>query len=251
MLHATDVTDLLQSKPPQQIRKAKSSSCEHKRLSRTLADFQDLYVASELCRTIVRQLRAISRSRAAPITTIVSLGLGSLSVVKCESRRMKQLVILLSVRDILHRICGSPIEVYAQDPSFTRLDESFLLSLDIKILHTSSADSLGEAASTLSPATLVYSPFLTLEVYEQLLNTSKMQVPLIFGDDFTALLKKWPKRSPEQKQVEALMKTGLASYKRSVVGNKGFWDDEDGSFPMAIYDVTERQDKAKQLRAKI
>jgi hypothetical protein len=164
---------------------------------------------------------------------------------------MKQLVILLALRDILHSIRGSPIEIYAQDPSFTRSDEAFLLSFGIQILHTSSADSLGEAASVLSSTTLVYSPFLTLEVYEELLNKSQTQVPLIFGDDFSALLKKWPRHSPEQKQVEALMNAGLVGYKRRVVAGQGFWDAEDGSFPMAVYEVQERGNDAKQLRAKI
>lgn len=164
---------------------------------------------------------------------------------------MKQLVILMAIRDILHSMHGSPIEIYAQDPSFTRADETFLTNLGIRILHTSSAESLGEAVSVLSPTTLVYSPFLTLEVYKQLLNTSQAQVPLIFGDDFTALLKKWLRHSPEQKEVEALMKSGLVGYKRRVVAGKGFWDAEDGSFPMAVYEVQGGDNKAKQLRAKI
>ena len=215
MPHATtEVTDLPQSKPRQQARNGKASSREHSRLSRVLEDLQDLYIASELCQTVARQLRVISQSRTAPITSIVSLGLGSLSVNKCKGRRMKQLVILLALRDILHSICGSPIEIYAQDPSFTRSDEAFLLSLSIRILHTSSVDSLGEAASILSSNTLVYPPFLTLEVYEQLFNKPQARAPLIFCDDFTGLLKKWPRHSPERKQVEALMKAGLIGYKR-------------------------------------
>ena len=193
-----------------------------------------MYTHSQVSHSISRQLHTISKSRS-PITRIVSLGLGSLFVAKGQSRRLKQLTILLAIRDHLQEAQKEPIDVYAQDPTFMRLDESLLASLGIQILRTPSGSDLGEAASFITPTTVVYSPFLTLEAYEQLILRPSMSVQYLIGDDFDALLQKWPKRSAERKQVEEVMKQGLARYRRKVVAGDKFWTQEDEPFPMAVY----------------
>ena len=218
--------------------KTKSLPRELFRLTSELPELQTLYSRSKLSQSIHRQLHTIPKS-GPTIDRIVSLGLGSMLVIKGQSRRLKQLTILLAIRDSLQRTSNNPIEVYAQDPTFTRLDESFLASLDIKILRTSSSSELGEAASFISSSTLVYSPFLTLEAYEQLIVMPSTPVRYLLGDDFDALLRKWPKHSAERKQVEGVLKAGLSRYRRRPVGEEGFWIEEDDTFPMAVYTRTD------------
>jgi hypothetical protein len=215
-------------------------------VTRQLLDLKELYAQSQLSQSVSRQLHAISES-GQPITHVVSLGLGSLLVSKGQSRRLKQLAMLLAIRDHLQKLRQGSIELYAQDPTFTRLDEALLKSFGIRILRTSSGSDLGEAGLVISPTTLVYSPFLTLEAYEQLLLRSSVSVEYLIGDDFNALTQKWPKHSAEGKQVDGLLKYGLAKYRRKAVVGEGFWAIEDETFPLAVY---ARADKAP-VRAKI
>ena len=207
---------------------------ELQQLIRQLLDLQDLYNQSQLSVSLSRHLQAITKTNT-PITSIVSLGLGSLLVTKGQSRRLKQLAILLAIRDYLQEGRQEPIEVYAQDPTFTRQDEALLRSLGIQILRTPSGSDLGEAASFISPATLVYSPFLTLEAYEQLFDRPEIPIQYLVGDDFNALLKKWPKRSAERRQVERVIRSGLSTYRRRTVAGEDFWTETDETFPMAVY----------------
>ncbi|KAL1652515.1 hypothetical protein SLS61_004820 [Didymella pomorum] len=208
-------------------------------LTNRLFDLQELYAHSQLSQSISRQLHSISKS-GQPITRIVSLGLGSLLVTKGQSRRLKQLAILLAIRDQLQVARRESIEVYAQDPTFTRPDEVLLASFGIQILRTSSGSDLGEAASVISPTTLVYSPFLTLEAYELLFSGTAVPMQYMLGDDFDALLQKWPKRSAERTQVEGLLKHGLARYRRKAVAGEGFWTAEDETFASAVYVVADK-----------
>jgi hypothetical protein len=180
-----------------------------------------------------------------PITKILSLGLGSLVAAKGQSRRLKQLTILLFVRDILMQIWDMSAQVYAQDPTFTRKDESFLESLGIHILRTQSGSELGEASLILDTSTLVYSPFLTLEAYEQLLKDGTT-VQYLFGDDFDVLLQKWPRQSAERVGVDRVMKKGLRAFRKRPVVGEGFWTEEDGTFPMAIYEKLGQKGRRRQ-----
>jgi hypothetical protein len=233
------------------IRKSKAPYRDNQKLFASLEHFQRIYAASELSQNTIRQLHASLKTQASPIKSIVSLGLGGFSVAKCQSRRLKQLTILLAIRTDLENLSATKIDVYAQDPSFTRGDEAFLTALNISILHTSSTTSLGEAAAIVSTSTLIYTPFLTLEVYEQLLRVAQVKIPVILGDDFNALLTKWPSRSLEHGQVEALTKKCLHRYKRRTIQGGGFWEEVDGSFPMALYDASEIRKVKTRARAKI
>jgi hypothetical protein len=251
MPHATaDVLDDYQHRKVHRKVNPKSSSRELQQLISSLDYLQTLYNQSQLSQTISRHLLATLKNSTIPITKILSLGLGSLLVSKGQWRRLKQLTIFLAIQADLKRSSGRTIEIYAQDPTFTRTDELFLTSLGIRIMHTPSGTSLGEAASIISRSSMIYSPFLTLEVYEALLVKSQLPIPVIFGDDFNALLGKWPKYSEERKQVEDVTKVGLAKYRRRAVGGEGFWEAEDGTFPMAVYEKMDGKKEAR-VRAKI
>lgn len=231
-----------------QIRKNKSLPREIFQLTTRLSELQDLYNQSQLSQSINQQIRILLKA-GMPITRIVSLGLGSLTVVKGQSRRLKQLAILLAIRDHLQKVRGETIEVYAQDPAFTRSDETLLADVGIQVLRTPSGSDLGEAAGFISPNTLIYSPFLTLEAYKQLILKTSTPMQHLIGDDFDALLQKWPKRSPERKQVEGLMKVGLSKYRRRAVAGEGFWREGDETFPMAVY--SRPGTEPNKLRARI
>jgi hypothetical protein len=225
MPHAVqDIEVSLLQKKAHRLPRIKALPRELLRLTQRLLDLQELYTQSHLSQSIDRQLLTISKS-GHTITRILSLGLGSLFVAKSQSRRLKQLAILLSIRYQLHEARREPIEVYAQDPTFTRLDETLLVSLGIQILRTSSGSDLGEAASVISPTTLVYSPFLTLEAYEQLFLRTAMPV-----HDLVA----------ERTQVEGLLKYGLARYRRKALTGEGYWTAEDETFPSAVYIVADK-----------
>lgn len=217
------------------------------RLQKQFLDAQATYVSSQFATNINKQLLLLRKSSASPITRIVSLGLGSLSnTEKGQTRRLKQLAVLLAIRFGLQSQSKSPVEVYAQDPTFTRQDEALLSSFDIRILRTASGSSLGEAADVIDASTIVYSPFLTLEAYEELLVKSGRPVQYIIGDDFSALLEKWPKYSPERAQVQKVTKAALGRYRRKAISGSGFWDESDGAFPMAVYAVQSQvKEKAK------
>ncbi|KAG9185124.1 hypothetical protein G6011_07668 [Alternaria panax] len=199
----------------------KSRSREARLLSTKLEDFQSRYETSQLAQIIDQQLRVVMKNAQSPINKVLSLGLGSLVAAKGQSRRLKQLAILLAVRDILRETSEVSIQVYAQDPSFTRKDDSFLESLGIHILRTPSGSELGEASTVLDTSTLVYSPFLTLEAYGQLLGHGR-SMKYLFGDDFDALLHKWPKQSAERVEVEEVVKNGLGACRRRPVVDGGF-----------------------------
>ncbi|KAJ4359913.1 uncharacterized protein N0V89_000470 [Didymosphaeria variabile] len=207
------------------------------RLLVQLSDAQATYSTSAFAHNIEKQLLGLTKSSTIPITRIVSLGLGSLSnTEKGQTRRIKQLAILLTIRESLQKhMKAGVVEVYAQDPTFTRQDEALLSSFDIRILRTASGASLGEAADVIDESTLVYSPFLTLEAYEQLLVGSRQLVQYLIGDDFNALLEKWPKYSAERMQVQKVTKAALGRYRRKAISGSGFWEEADGAYPMAVY----------------
>jgi hypothetical protein len=150
---------------------------------------------------------------------------------------MKQLVIFLSIAE--HLQSQDPkINIYAQDPAFSAVDEQFLQSLGIKILHTPSTTNLGGAARYINGSTLVYCPFLTLEAYELLFATT---VNTFISDDFNALRIKWPKYSAERKEVEQLLKQYVQQAKRRpLIEDNEFWNVEIKPFPMAMYSRTHR-----------
>ena len=238
MLHAIrNIENRALPQYPRQRTKSTPLPRELQQLTRQLLDQQDLLHRSQLSVSLSRCLQKITKTNT-PITRIVSLGLGSLLSMKSQSRRLKQLAILFSIRDCVQRGRQEPIEVYAQDPSFTRQDKALLAALDINILQTPSSSELGEAASVMSPFTLVYSPFLTLEAYEQLISQPVMPMRYLIGDDFNALLEKWPNWSAERRQVEGVLRSGLSKYRRKALAGEGFWTEEDETFPMAVYEMT-------------
>ncbi|KAM0560008.1 hypothetical protein ACHAPJ_003965 [Fusarium lateritium] len=195
----------------------------------------DTYNQSTLAKTIEDMLRTKNRPR---ITKIVSLGLGSLFDAKDQQRRIKQLVVLMALASHLALPLGDKdnLTLYAQDPTFTAADESFLESLGIFVLKTTSISSLGEAGRIMDEETLVYSPFLTLETYKLLFSSSSTSVPILVSDDFNALRLKWDKRTSERKDVEGLIQgTRAGNYRRRAVNGEGFWTEADRPFPMALY----------------
>lgn len=229
----------LLTRPSHRKPKTKNPNNKGQHLHSLLSSAQSLYATSSYRASLSRSLISTLKSTKTPITRIISLGLGSLSSnAKGQSRRIKQLAILLALQSELEQTNGGRgVELYAQDPVFTRQDEAFLSSLGIRILRTESGASLGEAASMLSANTLVYSPFLTLEAYEALFSTQSSQLQVFVSDDFNALKEKWPKYSAERVQVERLVKGAVGRYRRRAVGGEGFWEEDDQGFPMAVYGV--------------
>ncbi|KAK7958448.1 hypothetical protein PG996_010114 [Apiospora saccharicola] len=168
------------------------------------------------------------------VTKIVSLGLGSLyEKSKDQPRRLKQLAMLLGLAEYLRSASTAEINIYAQDPGFTKADEALLRRMGVRVLKTTSPSDLGEAGRVIDGETLVYSPFLTIEAYELLLGTCTMG--LLVGDDFNALRSKWEKRTAEHRQVEHLVKSGVSQYQKRSINGDGFWSDNDRPFPMALY----------------
>ncbi|OBS24988.1 hypothetical protein FPOA_05524 [Fusarium poae] len=213
-----------------------SSGKQLQQLSMLYQDAMDLYNQSTLAETIQDMLRTKNRPR---ITRIVSLGLGSLLDAKDQQRRIKQLVMLMAIASHL-TIPNSTLQIYAQDPTFTAVDETFLASLGIVVLKTPSIADLGEAGQMMDQETLVYSPFLTLETYKLLLSSSQtsqvpVNVPMLISDDFNALRLKWDKRTLERKDVEGLIQGTRVGYRRRAVNGEGFWTDLDRPFPLALY----------------
>jgi predicted component of type VI protein secretion system len=203
------------------------------------------YLESSLRLSINRLLE--SRNRPV-VTKVISLGLGSLSSVD-QARRIKQLTIFLAITEQLRRY-ETKIEIYAQDPSFSKTDEAFLESLGVHILTTPSATELGEAAQHIDKSTLVYSPFLTLEACQLLFATETIN--FLIGDDFDALRIKWPKNSAGRKEAESLLRRFVQGFrKRVIAGDNGFWDVEDKPFPMAIYSRASDRYQEMKLEAKL
>jgi hypothetical protein len=166
---------------------------------------------------------------------LLSLGLGSLTSLKSQTRRLKQLSIFLAIADTLEDALQKPLKLFAQDPDFTKTDEAFLGMFGIAVVRTHSGAELGEARHVIDQRTLVFSPFLTLEAYEQLMLHAGHHVKHIIGDDFNALLEKWPKHSAEEAQVKRVMKAGILRYRRQAIIVDGFWEESDSAFPMAMY----------------
>ncbi|KAI1061025.1 hypothetical protein LB507_010090 [Fusarium sp. FIESC RH6] len=229
------------SKKSQNSRKNNASSGKQlQQLYRLYEDAMDTYNQSAFAKTIEDMLRTKNRPR---ITRIVSLGLGSLLDAKDQQRRIKQLVMLMAIASHLALPLSdkSALQIYAQDPTFTAADDTFLQSLGIVVLRTPSIADLGEAGRMMDEETLVYSPFLTLETYKLLLSSSQssavpVNVPILFSDDFNALRLKWDKRTSERKDVEGLIQgTRAGNYRRRAVSGEGFWTQEDRPFPLALY----------------
>ncbi|KAG5752405.1 hypothetical protein H9Q72_010213 [Fusarium xylarioides] len=226
------------SKKSQTSRKGNGSGKQLQQLYRLYEDARDIYNQSALAKTIEDMLRTKNRPR---ITKIVSLGLGSLLDAKDQQRRIKQLVVLMAIASHLTLSTSdkSKLKIYAQDPTFTAADETFLQSLDISVLKTPSIANLGEAGRMIDEETLVYSPFLTLETYKLLLSSEQssdgtVRAPILVSDDFNALRLKWDKRTSERKDVEGLIQ-GAREYRRRAVSGEGFWTQADRPFPMALY----------------
>jgi len=164
MLHAVSIQEPIRAK--QTTKPKATSSKEIRQLHILYNKTRNPYLESNLSLSINRLLD--SKTRPA-VTKLISLGLGSLKSTD-QTRRIKQLTIFLSIAEQL-RHNGAEIEVYAQDPYFSKPDETFLESLGVHILSTPSATELGEAAQYIDQSTLIYSPFLTLEAYQLLFST--------------------------------------------------------------------------------
>ncbi|KAF2670246.1 hypothetical protein BT63DRAFT_232748 [Microthyrium microscopicum] len=207
---------------------------EIQNLQRLLDESIVLYHQSSLSKTIFSTLRYKQRT---PINNVISLGLGSLTS-QDQSRRIKQLTIFLAISEELESLSKTSIKLYAQDPTFTKIDEAFLQSLGINILRTPSPSMLGEAEHYISEKSLVYSPFLTIQAYQSLFNSSPMG--MLIGDDFNALNLKFSKFTEDYEDVDRLVRHELVKYqRRSLVQDSkvdpSFWDKEDKMFPMALY----------------
>ncbi|KAF5025077.1 hypothetical protein F66182_2846 [Fusarium sp. NRRL 66182] len=206
-------------------------------LSTLYEEAMEMYDQSSIAKTVEDMLKTKNRPH---ITKVVSLGLGSLLDAKDQQRRIKQLVLLLQIASHLDLPSGDKrrLRLYAQDPTFTATDETFLESLGICILKTPSISELGEAGRVLDQDTLIYSPFLTLETYKMLLGSSSQygRVPILMSDDFDALKSKWDKGTVERKVVQGLIQgTRVANYRRRAMNGEGFWTEADRPFPMALY----------------
>jgi SRR1 len=223
-----------------------SSSRELRQLHTLYNKTRDDYLGSNLSLTISHLLE--SKNRPA-VKKIVSLGLGSFKSTD-QTRRLKQLTILLAIAEQLQQH-DSKIEIYAQDPSFTKTDEAFLQSLGVHILSTPSATEAGEAAKYIDESTLVYCPFLTLEAYQLFFSTGTLN--FFVGDDFDALRIKWPKHSAGQKEAESLSRRFVQGYRKRVIGggDDGFWEAEDKPFPMAMYMRASQRSQGRQTKAKL
>ncbi|KAE9377372.1 hypothetical protein N431DRAFT_436602 [Stipitochalara longipes BDJ] len=243
MPHAVEVERATQS---QRTSKPKASSSRDLRQLHNLYDeTRNRYVGSSLSLAITHILESKNNPT---VKRIVSLGLGSLKSTD-QARRIKQLTIFLALAEQI-KLRQPKIEVYAQDPSFSKTDEAFLQSLGVKILSTPSATQLGEAAQYIDESTLVYCPFLTLEAYELLFAAGT--VKFFIGDDFDALRMKWPKRSAGWNEVESLSRRFVQGLRKRVIsGGDDFWDAEDKPFPMAMYYSASQRHQEKQPKAKL
>jgi hypothetical protein len=221
-----------------------STSREHRQLHTIYNETRTRYIESNLSLSISHLLESKNHPT---VTRIVSLGLGSLKSAD-QARRIKQLTVFLAIGEQL-RQREPKIMLYAQDPSFSKVDEAFLQSLGVNILSTPSATELGEAAQYINELTLVYCPFLTLEAYQLFFATGSLNY--FIGDDFDALRIKWPKRSAGWNEAESLSRRFVQGLrKRMIGGGDGFWDAEDNPFPMAMYYSSQRH-QDKQTRAKL
>ena len=68
--------------------------------------------------------------------------------------RMLQLVVFVCAVETMSDQSGQPIKIFAQDPGFEALDEEFLRSLGIEVVHMPSAESITDHE------TFVYAPFM-------------------------------------------------------------------------------------------
>ena len=238
MPHAVEISQAVRPTKSTRTKTPKSkpsSSRELRQLHSLYNSTRDYFLSSQLSSSIATLLT----SKALPkVTKLVSLGLGTFQS-KDQTRRLKQLVILLAISQTLSQKTLN-LKIYAQDPSFSALDHTFLSSFGIEILSTPSGSQTGEAADVIDEQTLIYSPFLTLEAYQLFFGTGRMA--FFIGDDFDALRGKWPKHSTSWKEVDALDKTYVKALRKKVVSNSGpggeewgFWEEGDKPFPMAMY----------------
>jgi hypothetical protein len=233
MPHAT-ITEF-RAEPTKVARKANGPSRQQnskqlREMQRLYDESKSLFNQSALSNSVENMLRARNRPH---VNKAVSLGLGSLSEKsRDQPRRFKQLAIFLAIARHLQP-AAQDLQLYAQDPSFTKTDEAFLQSLNIQVLRTPSTLDLGEARRVIDRSTLVYSPFLTINAYGLLL--ASCPVDLLIGDDFNSLLQKWDRHTTEHKEVVQLTKTCISQYQRRAVSGTGFWEEDDRAFPMALY----------------
>jgi hypothetical protein len=244
MPHAIEVERPTQSKRTANTKS--SSSREVLQLHILYNKIRNQYLGSNLALSITQLLDSKNKL---VVAKIVSLGLGSLIKSADQTRRIKQLTILLAIAEQL-RQHEPKLEVYAQDPSFTKTDEAFLQSLGVNIISTPSATEMGEAAKYIDQSTLVYCPFLTLEAYQLFFTTGTFNY--FIGDDFDALRLKWPKNSAGWKEAESLSRRFVQGLRKRVIGGgDGFWEAEDKPFPMAMYYSGSQRHQPKQPKAKL
>jgi len=233
--HSTQSKRSLKTKNP--------SPRELQQLHTLYLNIRTRYLPSNLNLSISRLLESKTRPT---VTKVVSLGLGSFKSAD-QNRRIKQLTILIAISEQLRQYTPE-IEIYAQDPSFSKIDEAFLQSFGVHILRTPSATDLGEAAQYIDESTLVYSPFLTLEAYQLLFSTKTIN--FFIGDDFDALRVKWPKHTSGRNEAEVLFRKFIQSLRKRIISRDDeFWDPEDKPFPMAMY--SNASQRGKKLQAKL
>jgi hypothetical protein len=119
------------------------------------------------CRRTVTQILSRTRPESGwALRTAICLGVGSLSRenIECRRRSMWQFVVFHDLLEQL-RESGLVLEIFAQEPSFTELDQDFLRALGVEVLASSLGDGttgLGSAKEKLGDTTLVYEPFVDM-----------------------------------------------------------------------------------------
>lgn len=238
MPHAVQLEQPAHSVRPSKLKS--SSSKELRQLQDLYSKATSLYIDSKVCLSISRLLDSKSRP---PVTRVISLGLGSLKSVD-QSRRLKQLTIFLAIAERLRQHQAN-LEIYAQDPTFSSTDDTFLNSLGVQILSTPSPTQLGDAAQYIDGSTLVYCPFLTLEAYQLLFSIGRLEC--FIGDDFDALRNKWPKHSAGRNEAELILRRFVQGFRKKVISSDDdFWDAQDKAFPMAMYWRAPGRDQRKE-----
>jgi len=180
---------------------------------------------------------------------------------------MKQLVIFLDIVALIGQLQNQneqslnsdtgavilELQIFAQDPSFSKLDEQLLHWLGVTILHTPSPTSGGEALSLIDENTVVYSPFLTFEAYKLFFERSEGKVGMWISDDFEALKSMGKGTRGEVDGLLRFFEKGKG-WRRRVVGTGvggevAFWEEGEKAVPMAVYWKEEAR-KGKMVRMK-
>lgn len=140
-------------------------------LQRDFHKKRKLWQASSCRKALIQTLDKSRQDEGWVLTKAICLATGSFSTHNFEmnKRSMLQLACFIDLAEVMGEESGAKIEMFAQEPSYNKVDEEFLAGLSITVLHIPAGMNpydigLGPSKAHMGPNTLTCNFFMNISL---------------------------------------------------------------------------------------